>query len=126
MKLKLDNSSTRIYTGSAIKVTAVFGFENGARLTTQSVDKSTNLPLWTIEGEFIQKTPEGQEDNVEAGKKIKIASATEPVLKARTEYEVDGDVYATPYLKDGARNAEVSLLVVGSLKPARNGLPEIK
>lgn len=120
MKLKLDTSTTRFFTSSKPEVTPVFGFENGARMTVQSTDKETGLLLWQTTGEFIQG------DNVEQGKKIKIASATVPVLTARTEYQAEGELFATPYVPNGGKNAEISILLVGSLKSTRTNSPLAK
>ncbi len=117
MKLVLDAAKTAIYTSSKPEVTPVQGFVDGKRSEDQSRDKVTNLPLWSIVAELIQG------DEIQTGVKIKIASETAPVVSPRTEYKIDGELFATPYLQTGGRNAEVSFLLVGSLKA--NRLPSL-
>lgn len=113
MKLSLDTAKTTIYITSKSEVTAVQGFVDGKRSEEQSRDKTTGLPLWSIVAEIIQG------DEIQTGVKIKIAAETAPTVTPRTEYKIDGDLFATPYLQTGGRNAEVSFLLVGSLKANR-------
>lgn len=114
MKLFLDAVTTLFYTGSKPKVTAVFGYTNNVKDENQAIDEATGLKVWSTELEFIQG------DYAEQKTKIKILSDKEPELLPRTEYKADGQIIATPYLKDGARNASVSIAVLGGFKPAHS------
>ncbi|MBO1739799.1 hypothetical protein [Leifsonia sp. TF02-11] len=105
---KLDPNGVEIYIGSDATVTPVTDFTT----KEQQIDKSTGLPLYKVNAELIV---DGAVETVA----LKIASKDAFTLQARTEYKVNGSLYATPWLKDGARNVSVSFKLVGSLIPAK-------
>lgn len=108
MKLSLDTKKTRIFIGSKPEVRPVFGWTDGKKDERQSIDETTGLSLWNVDGELIQG------DEVES-LRIKIASADEPKISARTEYGVNGEILATHYLPNGSTRVAMSILVRGSL-----------
>ncbi|WMY79206.1 hypothetical protein [Citricoccus sp. I39-566] len=110
MRFPLD-SSARLFIGSKPEVREVFGYNDGKREENQSVDIETGLPLWNFDAELII----GEE--VES-LRVKVAAATAPVLKARTEYRVDGSLLATPYVAQGTGRVAVSVIARGSIVPA--------
>lgn len=120
MRLKLDTKELTIFTSSKPEISPVFGFEDGKRLTDQARDKETNLPLWSVIVELVQG------ENSEQGKKIKVASADAPTLNPRTEYKVSGSLFATPYVPNGGRNAEISYLMVGAFTSTSGAAPALK
>lgn len=105
--LKLSESEYEIFALDP-KVTKVTDFKT----KEDSVDKATGLPLWKI---TVALTHGGETDLVT----LKVASKDSPSIQPKTEYKVQGALYATPWLADGARNASVSFKVVGSLVPAK-------
>lgn len=108
MKLVLDPKKTRLFIGSKAEAKPVYGWTDSKRDENQAVDESTQLPLWTFEAELISG------DDVES-LKVKIASATEPEIKARSEYQVNGDLVVTPWLPSGSTRIGLSVLVRGTL-----------
>lgn len=110
MKYALPRN-TVLFIGSKAVVNPVFAWENGAKAENQSIDPNTNLPIWNFDAEIIS----GEE--VETVR-IKIASATAPELKPRTEYKIIGESAVTPYLtKD--KKLGISIMLRGTLEPTK-------
>ncbi|GAA1339211.1 hypothetical protein [Arthrobacter roseus] len=112
MRITVDTKTTTVYTGTKPEISPAVAFVDNQRQEQQPTDKITGLLLWTAVIELVMG-----EDAMQ-GQKIKIASATEPKLSPRTEYTIDGNFYATPYVTSGGKKAEVSFLLVGTLKEA--------
>jgi len=105
--LKLAENEYEVFTLDP-KVTKITDFTT----KEESVDKATGLPLWKI-------TVALTHNSVTELVTLKVASKDAPSVQPKTEYKIQGALYATPWLADGARNPSTSFKVIGSLVLAK-------
>lgn len=78
--------------------------------------KDTGLPIWVVKAQILTDVDTENERSEEV--KLKIVSATPPVVKRYESLSWSGDLVAVPWLADGARNVSYSYTLIGSLVPA--------
>jgi hypothetical protein len=125
MSILANNAPYRFFVGSAATVRASKEFiktvEGAPRVDPATQphirDEKTGLPIWTVAGELINTLDESV-----TVVNLKILNETEPVISARTEYTLDGDLFATVY-EDKAKKPAVSWKLIGQVVPV-GGFPK--
>jgi len=111
MRLSINTADTTIFVGSSAEPTPVNNWEDNKVVGQATDPNNLNLLAWTIRGELCQ--PNEKPEAI----RLKVFSASPPALNPRTEYRVDGLLFAVPYLT-AANRVEVSFTLHGKLVPA--------
>lgn len=111
MRLLIDTTQATFFVGSDVEAVPVNKWKDNKPDGQATDPKNPSLFAWTINGELCQ--PNEKPESV----RLKMFSATPPVLSPRTEYRVEGVLVAVPYKTGENKKVEVSFTLNGKLLP---------
>ena len=110
MRLSINTAEATVFVGSDAEATPINYWSENKPAGQASDPANPSLLAWNVKGELCQ--PNEKPEDI----KIKMFSATPPSLNPRTEYRIEGSLFAVPYLTASGR-VEVSFTLNGKLVP---------